>query len=229
MATNITKEQLANLDVLEITGKDASYYGTPKALDSVGKLLDKSVEIFLRRAIAKINQKKRIDKGNMQDIRVIRREFSNGKYRYDIGYEESNPASEYWAFQDKGVKGVTSGQPSSSPYAYKKLTVGGEFLERLIEWYASHRNYIKNEDQKKNLRGLQKKRAKLGNIAENKIKGIAYATGLKIKREGLPTIGFSKAGYDAAFNEQFFKNLAKALGKDIKINIVETIKVKQKQ
>ena len=228
MATNITKEQLANLDVLEITGKDASYYGTPKALDSVGKLLDKSVEIFLRRAIAKINQKKRIDKGDMQDIRVIRREFSNGKYKYDIGYEESNPASEYWVFQDKGVKGVTSGQPSSSPYAFEKLTVGGEFLERLVDWYGRHRNYIKNDDQKKNLRGLQKKRAKLGNIAENKIKGIAYVTGLKIKREGLPTIGFSKAGYDAAFNEQFFKNLAKALGKDIKINIVETIKVKQK-
>ena len=164
----------------------------------------------------------------MQDIRVIRREFSNGKYRYDIGYEESNPASEYWAFQDKGVKGVTSGQPSSSPYAFEKLTVGGEFLERLVDWYGRHRNYIKNDDQKKNLRGLQKKRAKLGNIAENKIKGVAYVTGLKIKREGLPTIGFSKAGYDAAFNEQFYKNLAKALGKDIKINIVETINVKQK-
>ena len=228
MATNITKEQLANLDVLELTGKDRNYYGTPKALDSVGQLLDNSVKIFLNRAIAKINQKKRIDKGDMQDIRVIRREFSNGKYRYDIGYEESNPASEYWAFQDKGVKGVTSGQPSSSPYAFEKLTVGGEFLERLVDWYGRHRNYIKNDDQKKNLRGLQKKRAKLGNIAENKIKGIAYATGLKIKREGLPTIGFSKAGYDAAFNEQFFKNLAKALGTDIKINIVETINVKQK-
>jgi hypothetical protein len=228
VATNITKEQLANLDVLEITGKDASYYGTPKALDSVGKLLDKSVEIFLRRAIAKINQKKRINTGDMQDIRVIRREFSNGKYRYDIGYEESNPASEYWAFQDKGVKGVASGQPSNSPYAFKNLKVGGEFLSNLIKWYASHRNYIKNEDQKKNLRGLQKKRAKLGNIAENKIKSIAYATGIKIKKEGLPTIGFAKAGYDAAFNEQFYKNLAKALGTDIKINIVETINIKQK-
>jgi len=228
VATNITKEQLANLDVLEITGKDASYYGTPKALDSVGKLLDKSVEIFLRRAIAKINQKKRIDKGNMQDIRVIRREFSNGKYRYDIGYEESNPASEYWAFQDKGVKGVTSGQPSSSPYAFKNLKVGGEFLTNLIKWYASHRNYIKNDDQKKNLRGLQKKRAKLGSIDENKVKSIAYATGVKIKKEGLPTIGFAKAGYDAAFNDQFYNNLAKALGTDIKINIVETINIKQK-
>ena len=228
MATNITKEQLANLDVLEITGKDASYYGTPKALDSVGKLLDKSVEIFLRRAIAKINQKKRINTGDMQDIRVIRREFSNGRYRYDIGYDDNNPASEYWAFQDKGVKGVTSGQPSSSPYAFKNIKVGREFLTNLIKWYASHRNYIKNEDQKKGLRSLQKKRAKLGNIAENKIKGIAFATGVKIKKEGLPTIGFAKAGYDAAFNEQFYKNLAKALGTDIKINIVETIKVKQK-
>ncbi len=226
MATNITSQQLANLDVLDITGKDASYYGTPKALDSFGKLLDKSVDIFLKRAIAKINQKKKIDKGNLQDIRVIRREFSNGSYKYDIGYEESNPASEYWAFQDKGVKGVTSGQPSSSPYAFKKLTVGGEFLSKLIEWYASHRNYIKNEDQKKGLKSIQKKRAKLGNIAENKVKGIAYATGLKIKREGLPAIGFAKAGYDAAFNEKFFNNLAKALGTDIKINIVETINVK---
>ena len=74
---------------------------------------------------------------------------------------------------------------------------------------------------------MQKKRAKLGNIAENKIKAVAYATGVKIKKEGLPTIGFAKAGYDSAFNEQFFKNLAKALGTDIKINIVETISIKQ--
>lgn len=228
MATNITKEQLANLDVLDITGKDRNYYGTPKALDSVGQLLDNSVKIFLNRAIAKINQKKRINTGDMQDIRVIRREFSNGAYRYDIGYDDNNPASEYWAFQDKGVKGVTSGQPSSSPYAFKNLKVGGEFLSNLVKWYASHRNYIKGEDQKKNLRNIQKKRAKLGSIAENKIKGIAYATGVKIKKEGLPTIGFAKAGYDAAFNEQFFKNLAKALGTDIKINIVETINIKQK-
>lgn len=228
MATNITKEQLANLEVLELTGKDRNYYGTPKALDSVGQLLDNSVKIFLNRAIAKINQKKRIDNGNMQDIVLIRREFSNGSYKYDIGYAESNPASKYWDYQDKGVKGVISGQPSSSPYAFEKLTVGGEFLERLVDWYGRHKNYIKGEDQKKNLRNIQKKRAKLGSIADNKIRGIAYATGLKIKREGLPTIGFSKAGYDAAFNEQFYKNLAKALGTDIKINIVETINVKQK-
>ena len=225
MATNITKEQLANLDVLDITGNDAKYYGTPKALDSVGKLLDNAVKLFLNRAIAKINQKKRIDSGHMQDIVLIRREFSNGAYRYDVGYDESNPASKYWAYQDKGVKGVTSGQPANSPYAYKSLTVGGEFLEKLIAWYGRHKNYIKNEDQKKNLRTIQKKRATLGSIAENKIKGIAYATGLKIKREGLPAIGFAKAGYDAAFNEQFFKNVAKALGTDIKINIIETIKI----
>lgn len=228
MATNITKEQLANLDVLELTGKDASFFNTPKALTSFGKLLDKSVDIFLKRAIAKINQKKRIDTGNMQDIRVIRREFSNGAYRYDIGYDDNNPASKYWDYQNEGVKGVISGQPSGSPYAFEKVTVGGDFLKNLIKWYTNHRNYIKNDDQKKGLKSLQKKRAKLGSIAENKIKGIAYVTGLKIKIEGLPTIGFSKAGYDAAFNEQFFKNLAKALGKDIKINIVETINVKQK-
>lgn len=228
MAISITSQQLANLDILELTGKDASFFDTPKALTSFGKLLDKSVDVFLKRAIAKINQKKRTDTGNMQDIRVIRREFSNGAYRYDIGYDDNNPASEYWAFQDKGVKGVISGQPSGTPYAFKKLTVGGEFLERLVDWYGRHKNYIKGEDQKKNLRNIQKKRAKLGSIADNKIRGIAYVTGLKIKREGLPTIGFSKAGYDAAFNEQFFKNLAKALGKDIKINIVETINVKQK-
>jgi len=225
VATNITKEQLANLDILELTGKDAKYYGTPKALDSVGKLLDNSVKLFLNRAIAKINQKGRIDNGNMQDIVLVRREFSNGSYKYDIGYAENNPASKYWAYQDKGVKGITSGQPANSPYAYKSLTVGGAFLEKLIAWYGRHKNYIKNEDQKKNLRTIQKKRAKLGSNVENKIKGIAYATGLKIKREGLPSIGFAKAGYDAAFNEQFFKNLAKALGTDIKINIVETIKI----
>lgn len=77
---------------------------------------------------------------------------------------------------------IDSGQPALSPYKFKKYTVGGKFLERLIEWYTRNKNYIKNEDQTRKLTNTQKRRKSLGSISENKIKGIAYVTGKNKKR-----------------------------------------------
>ena len=65
----------------------------------------------------------------------------------------------------------------------------------------------------------QKKSKSLGNIAENKIKGIAYVTGKKIKREGLKAIGFREYAIENSFNDDFYKKLSKALGRDIIIHI----------
>lgn len=204
-----------NLDILELVGSSKDGFEVVVELNSTTALLNKAADQFINKAIQRINLKKAGDTQAMQDIQII----SASENEIEIGYSRSNPAREYWMYQNYGVKGLDSGQPALSPYKFEKYTVGGEFLEKLIAWYTRHKSYIKNEDQKTRLTSSQKRKKTLGSVAENKIKGIAYVTGKKIKREGLKAIGFREFALEKSFNDEFYKNLSKALGKDIIIHI----------
>jgi hypothetical protein len=208
-----------NLDILELVGSSKDGYSATVELDSVTALLNKAADKFIKTAIQRINAKGKVDTGELQDIKVILADSSGKNTGIEIGYDKQNPAREYWMFQDAGVKGLESGQPALSPYKFKKHTVGGKFLQRLIQWYTRHKNYIKQETQKKNLSNIQTKRKRLGATAQSKIKGVAYATGKKIKREGIKAIGFKDYAMSKSFNDEFYKNLSKALGKDIVVYI----------
>ena len=211
-----------NLDILELVGSSKDGYDVVVDLDSTTALLNKAASQFILSAIQRINAKGGGDTGEMQDIKVTSISKNGNVTFIDVGYDENSKAKEYWKFQNYGVKGLDSGQPALSPYKFKKYTVGGEFLERLIQWYTRNKNYIRNEDQRKNLSTQQRKRKSLGNVAENKIKGIAYVTGKKIKREGLKAIGFREYALDKSFNDEFYKKLSKALGRDIIVHISKT-------
>jgi len=208
-----------NLDILELVGSSKDGYDVVVELNSATALLNKVADRFISRAIQRINAKGGGDTGEMQDIKIIATSKNGSITDIDIGYDSTSKAKEYWKFQNYGVRGLDSGQPALSPYKFEKYTVGGEFLERLIQWYTRHKSYIKSEDQKRNLRNIQKKRKRLGSIAENKIKGIAYVTGKKIKREGLKAIGFREYALENSFNDEFYRDLSKALGKDIIVHI----------
>lgn len=211
-----------DLDFLELVGSSRSGYDVVVNLDSTTALINKVAKQFINRAIQRINAKGSGDTGEMQDIKVITITKKGNITEIDVGYDANSKAKEYWKFQNYGVQGLDSGKPASSPYKFKKYTVGGEFLERLIQWYTRHKNYFDNDDQKTKLTKRQKKSKKLGNIAQNKIKGIAYVTGKKIKREGLKAIGFREFAIENSFNDAFYKKLSKALGRDIIIHITKT-------
>jgi hypothetical protein len=210
-----------DLSVLELVGSSRSGFDVVVDLDSTTALLNKVADQFIKRAIQRINAKGGGDTGEMQDIKVTTITKSGNITGIDIGYDANSKAKEYWRFQNYGVQGLDSGRPAASPYKFKKYTVGGEFLERLIEWYTRHKNYIKNEDQKRRLTTSQRKRKSLGNVAQNKIKGIAYVTGKKIKREGLKALGFREYALENSFNDEFYKKLSKALGRDIIVHITK--------
>jgi hypothetical protein len=208
-----------DLEILELVGTSKDGYFVTIELDSLTDLLNKAARQFILSAIQRINAKGGGDTGEMQDIKVIATDSSGDISSIDIGYDKQNPAREYWMFQNYGVKGLRSGQPALSPYKFKKHTVGGEFLEKLIQWYTRNKNYIKNENQKKRLSTTQRKRKSLGNVAENKIKGIAYATGKKIKSKGIKALGFREYALSKSFNDAFYKKLSKALAKDVVLHI----------
>lgn len=194
-------------------------------LDQVEAVMFRYGSKFLKLAQAKIRQKKAIDRGNLSDIELSDVTNNGNQVQITIGYDESNPASEYYDFRNKGVKGLQGNQ--TTPYKFKNLKVGRNFLATLIQWYGRHRSYVRNETQRKNLSGLQRKRKQLAQVSDaDRLKSIAYLTGRKIKRKGIDRIGFFDDNISRVFNEQFENELAEAMGQDIVINIVNNFKAK---
>lgn len=209
-------------------GKNFDVGGTAKTgaieLNSVEAVMLEGANQFMRLAIARINQRKKVDRGNLSDIEVTAIKQEGTKYSLTIGYNRNNPASEYYDFQNKGVRGIKSRKPISSPYSYRTLSVSSKMVNALMQWYMRHKNYIRNEDQRKNLTPLQQKRKTLGNIVNQqaKLKQIATNTAKAIKKRGMPRIGFFDDNLDKAFGKDFQAKLAKALGQDIVLNIKQT-------
>jgi hypothetical protein len=197
--------------------------GADVKLDGVQAIMSEAANKFLKLAVARINAKKKVDTGNLSDMIVTPVQFKNNKYEITIGYEQSNPASKYYDFQNKGVKGIKSGQPNSI-YKYKTLKVSGEMVNAILQWYLRHRNYIRNEDQRNNLTPLQQKRKALTQAAnpQKKLKQIATNTAKAIKKRGMPRIGFFDDNIEKAFGDDFKKKLSTALGQDVALTIKYT-------
>jgi hypothetical protein len=183
----------------------------------------------------RLTQRGKIDTGNLSDIVVSQLTNKGGSYSITIGYDKSNPASEYYDFNDKGVKGIggfkgtlSNGfkQPTNSPYSFKNIRLSRGFIDSIIMWYLRHKSYIRNEDQTRNLSGLQRKRKTLGKIVSEttKIRSLAIATAKNIKRKGISRTGFFADNIEKAFGQDFQIKLAKALGQDVVINIKQTFK-----
>lgn len=194
-------------------------------LDAVEKVMYDAANKFVLLAKQRINQKKKVDRGNLSDITVSIIEKKGSKYTLTIGYDESNPASKYYDFQNKGVKGIKSGQPNS-PYQFRTLKVSKNMVEAILQWYLRHKNYIKNEDQRKGLSPLQIKRKTLSNVADPKIRLIKLAsnTAKNIKKRGIARVGFFDDNEQKAFGEDFKAKLSQALGQDIALTITQTFK-----
>ena len=67
---------------------------------------------------------------------------------------------------------------------------------------------------------LRKKIAKIVDEKKN-LRFLAQKTAENIKRRGLNRVGFFDDNIPKVFNEEFRVKLAKALGKDIKLNIID--------
>lgn len=193
----------------------------PPELNNVERVMLEYSDKFIALAIQRIRQRKKVDLGNLEDIIRTAVVQQGTKYSLTIGYKKSNPASKYYDFQNKGVKGIRSKQPSSSPYSYRTLSVSAKMVNALMQWYLRHKNYIKREDQKVGLTKVQKKKKSIGELANStqNLRRLATNTAKQIKKRGQKRIGFFDDNLDKAFGKDFQEKLAKALGQDIVLNI----------
>jgi hypothetical protein len=143
---------------------------------------------------------------------------SGSTYTLEIGYDKNDPSAKYWDFVNKGVRGIRSGQPASSPYQFRKLSAPPVMVDAIKGWLRVNGIAARNEDQREDLSRLQQKRR---NIAtEQDPQGdFAYAIALAIKRRGLPYTGYFDQAVNAYFGKTFAQAVAKAASFDIRVAV----------
>ena len=216
---SIRQAQNEGMDVLNSLGIGKSI--SELQLTEVETLMFTAATKFMDLAKKTIERKGKVDTGNLSDMTISQvSQTKYGSYTITIGYDKTNPASKYYDFQNKGVKGIKSNQPNS-PYKYRTLNVSKSMVEALMKWYLRHKSYIRTEDQRKNLTANQLKSKNVGSVVSQakKLRSIAEATAKNIKKRGMPRIGFFDDNIDKVFNEAFRQKLAVAIGEDIIINI----------
>lgn len=148
-------------------------------------------------------------------------------YEMYLGYDKDNPASVYYRFVNKGVRGAggVNAKPkkvsSDSPYQYKTPFPNKKMATSILQWYRLGKAKASGETQKKGLTKTQTKSKKLKKVVDKatSLKAIAYATASAIKRDGLKTTSYFDNAVKAVFNKEFFTTMATALGGDVQIQI----------
>jgi hypothetical protein len=187
------------------------YYGK-KFNDEVQKNLDKSGSIA---------------SGKIGDLVVPKVTKFGNDYEMYLGYDKDNPASVYYRFINKGVRGAggVNAKPkrvkSDSPYQYKTPFPNKKMANSILQWYKLGKAKASGETQKKKLTKTQTKSKKLKKVVDKatSLKTIAYATASAIKRDGLKTTSYFDNAVKAVFNKEFFTTMATAMGGDVQIQI----------
>jgi hypothetical protein len=148
-------------------------------------------------------------------------------YEMWLGYDLDNPASVYYKYINKGVRGYggDNAKPkkvkSDSPYSYKTPYANKKMATSILKWYRLGKAKTFGETQKYKLKKTQTKSKKLKKVVNkaDSLKILAYATASAIKRDGLKTTSYFDNAVKAVFNKEFFTTMATAMGGDVQIQI----------
>lgn len=217
----IEAEVLAKLESKGF-GISATEFDEITELKGIEELMVLAAANFILQVQENLNQAGKIDTGTLaSDIEKGEITNSGGVYSIDVGYPKGSKAAKYYDFVNKGVKGTRSGTPADSPYSFRSDMPGPSMTSAIAGWYRRHASYGRKETQKKNLSAVQRKRKKLSKMvdANKRLRSLAFATAVNIKRRGLKKTGFFDKAIKSSFGPDFVNALAKITGKEIAINI----------
>jgi hypothetical protein len=168
-----------------------------------------------------------IASGKIGDLVVPKVNKFGNNYEMWLGYDKDNPASVYYKFINKGVRGFggENARPkkvaSDSPYQYKTPYPNKKMATSILQWYRLGKAKTTNETQTKKLSKTQRKNKKLSNAVKKapSLKTLAYATAAAIKRDGLRTTSYFDKAIKTVFNKEFFETMAVAFGGDVQLQI----------
>ena len=168
-----------------------------------------------------------IASGKIGDLVVPKVNKFGNDYEMYLGYDKDNPASVYYKFINKGVRGVggDNARPkkvaSDTPYEYKTPYPNKKMATSILQWYRLGKAKTTSETQTKKLSKTQRKNKKLKQVVNkaDSLKNLAYATAAAIKRDGLKTTSYFDNAVKAVFNKEFFATMATAFGGDVQLQI----------
>ncbi len=182
---------------------------------------------FNKQIQANLDKSGSIASGKIGDLVQPKVTKFGNNYEMWLGYDKSNPASVYYKFINKGVRGVggANARPkkvaSDTPYQYKTPFPNKKMATSILQWYRLGKAKATGETQKKNLSKTQRKSKKLSNAVKKapSLKTLAYATASAIKRDGLRTTAYFDNAVKTVFNKEFLQVMASAFGGDVQIQI----------
>lgn len=219
----IEAEVLAFLDTI---GESAEGFREAKNLRGLEKLIGLAIGNFIQRVQENLIKANKVDTGALsRDITQGDLITTGNGYEIEVGYPAGSEAAKYYDFVNKGVKGVRSGQPADTPYSFKNDKPGMNMQLAIAKWYRRNASFGRKETQKQNLSGLQKKRKKLLKIADEatRLRSLAYATSVNIKRRGLKKTGFFDKAVEASFGKDFSRLVAVISGREIAVTIRKSV------
>jgi hypothetical protein len=219
MAKSVKQIQDEVLSYLDSQGQSKAAFEDVNKLQGIEKLLVLSAANFIIKVQENLNQSGRVDTGALStDIESGEVVTGGGSVSITVGYPAGSKAAKYYDFVNKGVSGTRN--KIDSPYSFKNERVGG--LRNAIEgWLKRNKLASRNESQKKNLSSVQRKRKRLSKMVSesSRVKSLAYAVSVSIKRKGLKKTGFFDKAAKFAFGREFNDAVAKIIGREVVINI----------
>lgn len=218
MAKSISQLQNEILAFLDTLGESKELFTRVQDLKGLEKAIGEVVGEFIKQVQENLEKAGKIDTGALATD-ITQSEWDGSSI--SIGYPAESAAAKYYDFVNKGVKGVKSGQPADSPYSFKNDRPSLAMQLAIAKWYRRNAGFGRRETQKKNLSALQRKRKKLLKVTNeaDRLKSLAYATSINIKRRGLKKTGYFDNAVQKYFGSNFNKLIAKVVGKEIQVNI----------
>ena len=218
MAKSIKQLQNEILAFLETLGEGKELFTKVQDLKGLEKAIGEVVGEFIKQVQENLEKAGKVDTGALATD-ITQSEWDGSSI--SIGYPVGSQAAKYYDFVNKGVKGVKSGQPSDTPYSFKNDRPGLAMQLAIAKWYRRNAGFGRRETQRKNLSAVQKKRKKILKITNetDRLKSLAYATSVNIKRKGLKKTGYFDNAVQKYFGNDFNNLIAKVVGREIQINI----------
>lgn len=151
-----------------------------------------------------------IASGNINDIRMNFSKFGT-TYTISLGYPKSEPASKYWDFVNKGVKGTKNIKADSkTPYKFNpsKKSIP---IAAAQGWLGYNKLKVTAVKPYRKL-GVETK-------AIDAKKSLAYVLARSIHRKGIRSTHYFDNAQKEVFGKNFYEVMEAALGKDIQIKI----------
>jgi hypothetical protein len=218
---SISREQAAALTepILRDAESNKNQYTTDAtSLPAMERLLLSFGERFIKEVQDNLDRLGKADTGalgkSIEQGDIIQ---TGTKYELTIGYPRNSDAAEYYDYQNKGVKGLVSGQPSDSPYQFRTKKIHPKMARAILGWLQRGNASQRNEDQRTGLSALQTKRTSFKDLSPTI--GLAYIVALRIKNKGIDKSSYFDDAIRSVFGSEFARSVSIVIGKDMSLYI----------